>query len=390
LSAGQSARESEHRDVVALAPLLRRVIGARVRDGHLVDDLVQETLTRVMAARQRLAPKTLAPYAVVTARNLVTSRATSENRGKRHAHLLIDLREPALPEEEALRREESQAIATALRHLPQQERETLLAHEVEGKDTNSLAVSRHSTPGAIAAQLSRARARLRVEYLLALEQTEPPTPHCRPVLLALSSGDRRRQRELDAGRHLLACAWCARLSEPLLDRRKTTAVAGEVRVPIQSDADVVTARKKGRELARQAEFSATDLTIIATAISEIARNIVMFAERGEIVVSLVGDNGRQGVRARRPITWSFERHHTEVSGPRPGRVISRRALTVVARDSGPGIPNLERALQDGYSGHGGMGVGLPGSRRLMDEFEISSEVGRGTTVIMTKWRRDGR
>ena len=134
-------------------------------------------------------------------------------------------------------------------------------------------------------------------------------------------------------------------------------MAGEVRIPIQTDADVVTARKQGRELAAQAGFSATELTIIATAISEIARNIVMFANRGEILVSLVGDDGRQGV-------------------------------TVVARDSGPGIPNLEQALQDGYSGYGGMGLGLPGSRRLMDEFEISSEVDKGTTVTMTKWRRD--
>ena len=134
-------------------------------------------------------------------------------------------------------------------------------------------------------------------------------------------------------------------------------MAGEVRIPIQTDADVVTARKQGRELAAQAGFSATELTIIATAISEIARNIVMFANRGEILDSLVGDDGRQGV-------------------------------TVVARDSGPGIPNLEQALQDGYSGYGGMGLGLPGSRRLMDEFEISSEVDKGTTVTMTKWRRD--
>ena len=134
-------------------------------------------------------------------------------------------------------------------------------------------------------------------------------------------------------------------------------MAAEVRIPVQTDADVVAARKQGRELAAQAGFSATELTIIATAISEIARNIVMFANRGEILVSLVGDDGRQGV-------------------------------TVVARDSGPGIPNLEQALQDGYSGYGGMGLGLPGSRRLMDEFEISSEVDKGTTVTMTKWRRD--
>ena len=356
MSAGQPTSELQHDDVVELAPLLRRVIGARVHDGHVVEDLVQETLTRVMAARQRLEARALAPYAVVTARNLTRSLATSEQRSRRHAHRLIDLREPVSPEEEALRREESRAITTALGKLPEQDQEALVAHEVEGMDTTALAASRDSTPGAVAAQLSRARARLRVEYLLELEQDEPPTARCRPVLLALSAGDRRRQRDLDAGGHLLACAWCARLSEPLLDRRRTASVAGEIRIPIRSDADVVTARKQGRELAAQAGFSATELTIISTAISEIARNIVMFANRGEILVSLVGDDGREGV-------------------------------TVVARDSGPGIPDLDRADQDGYSGYGGMGLGLPGSRRLMDEFEISSEIDKGTTVTMTKWRR---
>jgi RNA polymerase sigma factor (sigma-70 family) len=357
LSAGQPASEFKQDDVVELAPLLRRVIGARVHDGQVVEDLVQETLTRVMAARRRLEPRTLAPYAVVTARNLTRSLATSQDRSRRHAHRLVDLREPILPEEEALRREERRAIATALGRLPQHDQEALVAHEVEGMEVATLAADRNSTPGAVAAQLSRARARLRVEYLLELEQAEPPTPRCRPVLLALSAGDRRRQRDLDAGGHLLACGWCARLSEPLLDRRGTAAVAGELRIPIRTDADVVTARQQGRELAAQAGFSATELTIIATAISEIARNIVMFADRGEIVVSLVGENGRQGV-------------------------------TVVARDAGPGIPDLGRALQDGYSGYGGMGLGLPGSRRLMDEFEITSEVDKGTTVTMTKWRRD--
>jgi RNA polymerase sigma factor (sigma-70 family) len=357
LSARQPTSEFHHDDVIELTPLLRRVIAARVRDGHVVEDLVQETLARVMAARQRLEPRILAPYAVVTARNLAKSLAASEHRSQRHAHRLIDLREPVLPEEEALRREESRAITTALGRLPQHDQETLVAHEVEGTDTTTLAASRDSTPGAVAAQLSRARARLRVEYLLELEQAEPPTARCRPVLLALSAGERRRQRDLDAGGHLLSCVWCARLSEPLLDRRGTASVAGEVRIPIRSDADVVTARKQGRELAARAGFSATDLTIIATAISEIARNIVMFAERGEMLVSLVGENSRQGV-------------------------------TVVARDSGPGISDLERALQDGYSGYGGMGLGLPGSRRLMDEFEISSEVDKGTTVTMTKWRQD--
>jgi RNA polymerase sigma factor (sigma-70 family) len=357
LSAGQPTSELQHDDVVELRPLLRRVIGARVRDRHVVEDLVQETLARVMAARQRLEPRALAPYAVVTARNLTRSLATSEQRSRRHAHRLIDLREPVSPEEEALRREESRAITTALGKLPQHDQEALVAHEVEGTDTTTLAASRDSTPGAVAAQLSRARARLRVEYLLELEQDEPPTARCRPVLLALSAGDRRRQRDLDAGGHLLACAWCARLSGPLLDRGRAASVAGEVRIPIRSDADVVTARKQGRELAARAGFSATQLTIIATAISEIARNIVMFAEAGLITVTLVGENNREGVM-------------------------------VVARDAGPGIPDLEQALQDGYSGYGGMGLGLPGSRRLMDEFAISTEVDKGTTVTMTKWRQD--
>jgi RNA polymerase sigma factor (sigma-70 family) len=142
LSAGQPAREFQGDDVVELVPLLRRVIGARVHDRHVVEDLVQETLTRVMAARRRLEPRTLAPYAVVTARNLTRSLATSEDRSRRHAHRLIDLREPVLPEQEALRREESRAITTALAKLPEQDREALVAHEEEGTDTITLAASR--------------------------------------------------------------------------------------------------------------------------------------------------------------------------------------------------------------------------------------------------------
>jgi RNA polymerase sigma factor (sigma-70 family) len=355
LRAAEPAGGSDHSAVVEVTALIRRVIAARVHDRQLVDDLVQEALTRVMSARQRLEPTALAPYAAVTARNLVASLAATESRNRRHAHRLIDLRKPDLPEEELLRREELRAVTTALANLPVSEREALVAHEVEGKRTSWLAASRQSTPGAVATQLSRARARLRVEYLLALERSEPPTPRCRPVLLALSSGDRRRQRELDAGRHLLDCRFCANLSNQLLDRRRTATATDEVRIPIESDADVVAARKQGRELARKADFSATDLTIIATAISEIARNIVMFAERGEIVVRLVGDGDRRGV-------------------------------TVTARDAGPGIADVEDALEHGTSSYGGLGLGLPGARRLMDEFEVSSEPGRGTTVIMTKWR----
>lgn len=197
--------------------------------------------------------------------------------------------------------------------------------------------------------LSRARAKLRVEYLLALEGVEPPTSRCRPVLLSLSAGDRRRQRELDTGGHLLECGYCAAVSQPLLEQGRATATEADACISILSDADVVRSRQKGRELAAQVGFPATELTLIATAISEVARNIVRFADRGEILVRVVERNGRLGV-------------------------------TIVARDAGPGIPDVSQALADGYSTYQGLGLGLPGSRRLMDEFEIASEVGKGARV----------
>jgi RNA polymerase sigma factor (sigma-70 family) len=345
---------SDEQPIIELLPLVRRVVAARVRDPQLVDDLVQETLVRVMAARARVEADTLAPYAAVTARNLVASVSRSDNRARRMAHLLADDGYSERPEDGVLRDEEKAAVKAALARLPPAEREMLLAHEVHGQDTATLAANERSTPGAIAARLSRTRAKLRVEYLLALERAEPETDRCRPVLLAFSAGDRRRQRELDAGGHLLNCDFCARLSGPLLDRRATVVNADQTRVAVARNADVVLARQEGRKIAARAGFTATELAVIATAISEIARNIVKFAKRGEVVVSVVTENERTGV-------------------------------TVVARDVGPGIPDVERALQDGYSTYGGLGLGLPGAKRLMDEFEILSEVGKGTTVTMTKW-----
>jgi anti-sigma regulatory factor (Ser/Thr protein kinase) len=129
----------------------------------------------------------------------------------------------------------------------------------------------------------------------------------------------------------------------------------EVRVTIGADEDLVPARAQARERAEQLGFSRTDATLIATAISEIARNIVVHVGQGEIVVRSV-DEAR------------------------------RRGLVVIAHDAGPGIPDVEAALRDGYAGRTGLGLGLPGARRLMDEFSIVSEPGRGTTVTMTKWR----
>jgi serine/threonine-protein kinase RsbT len=132
--------------------------------------------------------------------------------------------------------------------------------------------------------------------------------------------------------------------------------ADATHVLIAHDGDIVEARRKGRELAQTIGFAGSDLTIIATAISEIARNIVVYADRGEISLS-VADNG------------------------------GRRGIVVVARDEGPGISDIERAMRDGYSTGKSLGLGLPGARRLMDDFEIVSAVGEGTTVIMRKWKR---
>ena len=351
----QGASDSSvDRDIAALIPMVRRVIGARVRDVTVADDLVQETLTRVLAAVDRVEPGMLEPYAIVTARNVVATLWKESDRQRRNQHRVVDLRPPPSPDEALLVDEERAAVAEALSRLPEEERAVLVAHEVDGRDTRSLADESGSSPGAVAAQLHRTRARLRVEYLLALEQTEPPTDRCRPVLLAISGGDRRRQREVGAARHLLECEVCAQLSQPLMERSPQRDT--EVRVPIRTDADIVIARQQVRDLAAKGGFTGTDLTLIATAVSEVARNIVRFAGSGELLLEIVEDD-RPGVRA-------------------------------TARDTGPGITDIDEAMKDGYSTYHGLGLGLPGARRLMDEFAVASEPGRGTTVTMTKWRQE--
>ena len=130
----------------------------------------------------------------------------------------------------------------------------------------------------------------------------------------------------------------------------------ETRVVIGHEADIVTARQRGRELAAERGFSRTEQTLIATAISEVARNIVEYAERGEITLSAIERDGRRGIM-------------------------------VVARDSGPGISDLELAMSDGYSTKNSLGVGLPGAKRIMDEFALLSVPGEGTTITMKKWAR---
>jgi len=131
--------------------------------------------------------------------------------------------------------------------------------------------------------------------------------------------------------------------------------AEEIRVAIHTDQDIVAARQKGRTLAVELGFSPGDATLIATAISELARNIVTYAGTGVVAIQGIQASGRQGI-------------------------------LVIASDRGPGIADIRQAMRDGFSTSGSLGLGLPGVRRLMDEFDLQSRVGRGTTVAVKKWK----
>lgn len=129
-----------------------------------------------------------------------------------------------------------------------------------------------------------------------------------------------------------------------------TSSSVRVRIAIANDADILAAGEHGRRLASRLDFSPTDITVIATAILEVARNVLTYARRGDLMLHLIQKRGRLG-------------------------------LAIVARDKGPGIDDVSQALRDGR------GLGLASARRLMDEFRVRSEPGRGTTVTMRKWTR---
>ena len=130
----------------------------------------------------------------------------------------------------------------------------------------------------------------------------------------------------------------------------------EKRISINDEYDIVSARSVGKQMTAEIGLGIVDQSRIATAVSELARNIVLYAGTGAVTFRRLNDGGRSG-------------------------------LEIVASDSGPGIADIELAMQDGYTSGNGLGVGLPGTKRLMDEFEIESEVGKGTTVTIRKWRR---
>jgi serine/threonine-protein kinase RsbT len=131
-------------------------------------------------------------------------------------------------------------------------------------------------------------------------------------------------------------------------------MANETRVEIASSIDIVNARQQGRALAQKLGFTGSQSTLITAAISEVARNIVDYARHGEIILAGMQNGSKLGIK-------------------------------IVARDEGPGISDIAQAMQYGFSTCNGLGVGLPGAKWLMDEFDIESKLGKGTTVTMKKW-----
>ena len=228
---GNSATSASVQEVIAVEPVIRRVVAARAANPADIDDLVQDCLERLLAAHGRLSPDAVLPYAIVTARNLVSSHAATAARRARIVPRAVDTREPDRPEEMVLAGESRRAMMAALSRLSPEERRELQAyysdpagHGPAGPGATGAGPGPGGSRGALRVRMARTRAKLRLEYLLAFRRIELPTPQCYRVLLAISSGDTRRQRELAAGQHLLDCETCDMLSEPL-DRRSIALTA---------------------------------------------------------------------------------------------------------------------------------------------------------------------
>ena len=206
--------------VTELADVVRRSLAARTRDQYLIEDLTQDTLVRLAGVDHQLSPDEQKAYAIVTARNLLTSHARRRAIRQRHIHRLVDVSSPAGPEQRILDREETDALMAALERLDPSDVQLLLRHESDGTELATLAEEANVTPGAMAMRMARARAHLRLEFLLAFRRVTLPTDRCQAVLLALSNGDRRRQAMLDAPAHLASCPTCATLAEPLTRRNR--------------------------------------------------------------------------------------------------------------------------------------------------------------------------
>ncbi len=199
--------------LVVIEPIVRRVIQGRVPDAA-VDDLVQETLLRLTGPATRMTADELQGYAIVSARNAAASFHRTTGRHRRLQAGLIDFTQPEGPDSVALGKEEAETVRTALAAMDPADRDLLQAHHVDDTAIPTIARQTGRSEMATRLRLSRARARLRVDYTLAREGTDLPTVRCRAVLVALSSGDRRAQARLDADDHLARCEACAALVAP--------------------------------------------------------------------------------------------------------------------------------------------------------------------------------
>jgi len=219
----------EPAEAAGLLQAARRAAMTRGCTWSAAEDVAQETLARVLVAAPRLDRAARLPFAVTTARNLAVDGHRTAARERRNQHRLLDHGEATQPPDEVLAAERSQALDSALAGLDPADREALVSHS-DGASTADLADLGSSTPGAVAARLARSRARLRLDYVLALRRVVLPTPLCRPVLMAVSASDQRRQRALGAAGHLANCAACTELVPPLAQRR--SALAGIATAPL--------------------------------------------------------------------------------------------------------------------------------------------------------------
>ncbi len=203
-------------DVRAALPGYLHAMGVDVQDR---DDIVQETLIRLLRVRGRLDDEVVGSYSFVTARNIVVSRRRSETTAERRLPELVDLVQGESGEEYVERREREVALLAALEGLDAADRDVLVSHELHGESTVSIGERHGKRPSAVVMQLARLRARVRLDYLLSLRNVTLVSSRCRAVLLAISAGDVRRQRESSAAEHLMTCPGCAELAAPLMTRR---------------------------------------------------------------------------------------------------------------------------------------------------------------------------
>lgn len=337
-------------DLQALAAAARRVARARGADEHAADDIAQETISRLLAVADRLEPSARLPYALTTAGNLMVSVRRAAERAGRHQHRLVDFDRPVDPAAAVLALEEAAAVRSALNALDTEDR-LLFLHHAQGASTIDLAAAASSTPAAVAARLARTRARLRLDYLLALRHIELPTAHCRRVLLAVSAADVRRQKALDVAAHLGDCAVCVSLIPPLVQRR--SALAGIAAAPLVALGAV------GGRISRAARSHLVQATAGVTAVAVAAG--VFAASASHHTAKIVAEAPTPLATRATPLVAS-----PVVASIRTAAGASLMPLpapAVLQASAGQRVIVRDMPVQSVVS-HPGFWIGFPGSNRL--------------------------